>query len=177
LSETTTQKTKSPGPEIPAELCGEPANNTPKSRSDIDVEGLLNSDSMLDQLELQVSLLTSAMTRNMVLATGAVPGLTEGPMPETQGYGFGKPPASERANGWAVARSLQLRDAAQLSFATASLVNAYAKLKGPSPQKFTTRHTIIPDPSGVKKPRKVTTITHHLVATQNARPADARAAQ
>jgi len=175
LSEPNTQETEETGPNnptyLPRDLVEEPAKNPPenakKSRADIDLEDLFNPDPLLDQLEMQVGLLTSAMTRNMLLATGALPDLSEGPLPDAprHGVGYGKSTPAERPTSWADARSLHLRDAARLSFATASLIGAYAKLKGPAPQRITARHTIVPDPDGRKKPRKITTVTHHVIAS------------
>jgi hypothetical protein len=180
LSEPTTAETEnydinSPG-DLPRDLTETPGENPPDdaatSRTNIDLEAMFNSDPLLDQLEMQVGLLTSAMTRNMILATGAVPDLTEGPLPETPRYGvgYGKPKPVERATKWTDARSLHLRDAARLSFATASLIGAYAKLKGPAPQRITARYTIVPDPGGGKKSRKITTVTHHVIAAPDAQP-------
>ncbi len=143
------------------------ADNLGKSREKVDPNDLFSSDPLLDQLEMQVSLLTSAMTKNMVLATGVAPDLTEGELPETPKYGvgYGRPEPAERATTWAAARSIQLRDAARLSFATASLIGAYTKLKGLAPQRIAARYTMVPDPDGRKKPRKITTITHSVIAS------------
>ena len=52
-----------------------------------------------------------------------------------------------------------------MSFATASLIGAYAKLKGPARQRFVTRHTVVQDPNGRKKPRKITNFTHYLIGS------------
>ena len=140
--------------------------NTAKVQAEIDLEGLFDHDSLITQVETQVSLLTSAMSQNMILATGVFPSLTEGRGEDAPNNVWLRPKAGPARNAWAEARSLHLRDAARLSFATASLVGAYTKLKGPARQRFTTRHTIVPDPAGKRKPRKITTITHHLVCPQ-----------
>lgn len=187
LSEPNTEEMKYQGPPFPADLAQELAQaagkdqlgDAERSPPNIDLESLFDHGSMIDQVQLQVSLLTAAMTKNMILATGPAPDLTEGPLPETPGYAirYAKPEPAERATSWTAARSLQLRDAARLSFATASLVGAFAKLEGLSGQRFTTRHTIIADPNGKKKPRKITTVTHHLMASKDDRAVPAPGSQ
>jgi hypothetical protein len=173
LSEPDANGTKNDQPDnvadIPRDLDEPMRQDRPKEaakpRPKIEPEDLFNHDSLINQVETQVSLLTSAMSQNMLLATGAYPALSQGPgEEEAQKNVWLRPKAGPARNGWADARSLHLRDAARLSFATASLISAYTKLKGPAAQRFTTRHTIIPDPAGRKKPRRITTVTHHLIA-------------
>jgi len=184
LSEPNTAETKIDDVKEPAnppcdetdELDENPPKSSKKSLPKPDPAGLFTSAPLLDQLEMQVSLLTSAMSENMVLATGAFPGLTEVPDddgPKMNAWLHRK--ASPTKSAWAEARSLHLRDAARLSFATASLIGAYTKLKGPPVQRFTTRHTTIPDPAGRKKPRNITTITHHLIPLPGGKSAPERA--
>jgi hypothetical protein len=175
LSEPTTAETEdydmNGAGDLPRDPTEAPDENSPvDARTNIDLEAMFNSDPLLDQLEMQVGLLTSAMTRNMILATGAVPDMTEGLLPEAPNYGvgYGRSKPVERATKWADARSLHLRDAARLSFATASLIGAYSKLKGLAPQRITARYTIIPDPRGGKKSRKITTVTHSVIASPDA---------
>ncbi len=178
MSEPNAQEAKENEPNNPADLPPDPSEeeseeegeNLPKepkkSQVKIDPAALFSSAPPLDQLEQQVNLLTAAMTENMVLAAGAAPDLTEGPYPDLPRFGAGSA-SVERPVSWANARSLHLRDAARLSFATASLIGAYSKLKGMAPQRITARYTIIPDASGKKKPRKITTVTHSVIAGLN----------
>lgn len=134
-------------------------------------EALFHSGATAEQVEQQISLLTQAMAESMIYASGAFPDLTEGELPKPPqqgaGYGYSAPVKPKRATAWSAARSLQLHDAARLSFATASLVGALTKLKSQSGQRFTTRQTWIPDSDEAKKPRKITTFTHTLVAPRD----------
>jgi hypothetical protein len=133
--------------------------------------GLFHHGPIVEQLEQQISLLTVAMAESMIYASGAFPDLTEGELPETpqRGYGYGMPTPDKRAITFAAARSLQLHDAARLSFATASVVGALTKLKSQPGQRFTTRQTWIPD-ADEKKPRKVTTFSHTVVVPREEAP-------
>jgi hypothetical protein len=169
LPEMDAEKTKNKNPNIPRdqseqhsdESNPEPDKKEQEARPNVDLKSLFNTEPLLDQLEMQVGLLTSAMNENMLLATGAAPDLSEGPMPAVPNYATGY---AERPTSWADARSLHMRDAARLSFATASLIGAYSKLKGLAPQRITARYTTVPDPDGRKKPRQITTITDSVIA-------------
>ena len=122
-----------------------------------DVATLVNTDSLSQQIELQLGLLTQGVSECMILATGAAPNLTEGPEPEARpSYSHVRTPTS-RPVSWSTARSLQLRDAARLAQSSAGLISGYAKLRGQFAQRFTVRHTDSRD--GGKNSRRVTTIT------------------
>lgn len=145
---------------------------SPKRDSHQMAAGLFHHGPIAEQLEQQISLLTVAMAESMIFASGAFPDLTEGELPDTPNYGVGHgaPVPDKRTLTFAAARSLQLNDAARLSFATASLVGALTKLKSQPGQRFTTRQTLIPDPDKKQKPRKVTTFTHTLFAPREEAP-------
>lgn len=139
---------------------------SPKSVPDRTAEGLLHRGTTAEQLELQIGLLTQAMTESMIFASGAFPDLAEGELPEMPN-GTGHIPAPKRAMTFAAARSLQLQDAARLSFATASLVGALTRLKSQPGQRFTTRQMWIDDPDDEKESRKITTFSHTLIAPRD----------
>lgn len=148
----------------------EPTDDVP--RADLlprSAEGLFHHGPIAEQLEQQISLLTQAMTESMIFASGAFPDLIEGELPEPQDRGFfvGPRPLPKRGISWPAARSLQLHDAARLSFATASLVGALTKLKAQPGQRFTTRQTFASDPRNKKRQHKVTTVTHTLYAPRD----------
>lgn len=154
----------------PEEQTQKPEENRAQEMADrlknFDPEAHYNSDPLLTQLEMQIGLLTSAMTKNMLLATGVCPGLTEPLSDEDAPKNvWRRPKAGPAGNAFADARSLHLRDAARLSFATASLIGAYAKLKGSAPQRITARYTSVPGTDKRKKPRTITTLTHSVVAS------------
>lgn len=157
--------------------CHEDAARAPSPKHDSYrmAAGLFHHGPIVEQVEQQISLLTVAMAESMIYASGAFPDLTEGELPETPQHDFryGKPAQPKRATTWSAARSLQLHDAARMSFATASLVSALTKLKTQPCQRFTTRQTLIPDADGKKKPRKVTTFTHTLFAPREEAPVGA----
>ncbi len=139
----------------------EETDETAETAPPFDVARLFHSGSLTEQIELQLGMLTQGVTECMILATGAVPGLTEGPVPDAAAQNvWPRPKKSASGNNWTVPRSLQLRDAARLSQASASLVSSFVKLRGQFGQRFTVRHTHAGDGDRKKKRRGVTTVTH-----------------
>lgn len=129
-------------------------------------ESLFHPGSIHDQLVQQISLLTQGMSEAMIFASGAVPEPEDDETQERPRYGYAhrKPKLADENEARLAARSRQLQDAARLSIATASLVGALARFNSQPGQRFTTRHTIVPDPTGKRKARRITTVTHTLFA-------------
>lgn len=95
-----------------------------------------------ERVDLQLGLLTQGVADCMILATGAMPGLTEGAPEQPAQYYPHRPPApNKNDNAWQAARSAELRDAARLSEASARLLMGFARLRGEFKQDFTVRHT------------------------------------
>ncbi len=127
-------------------------------------EDLFHHGSVDEQVTLQISLLTQAVTESMIYASGAIPEPEiEEEIPQQQYWHRPLKQPNFSALRFE-ARSRQLQDAARLSIATASLVGALSQFSSQQGQRFTTRHTVAPDPAGKQKPKRVTTITHTLFA-------------
>jgi hypothetical protein len=134
------------------------------------VEDLFHPGSIKVQIVQQISLLTQGMTESMLYASGAIP---EPEDDETQDqprgqYWHREPKKPDPEALRFEARSRQIQDASRLAFATASLVTALVRLQGQPGQRFTTRHSLVPDETG--KEKRTTTITHTLFAPRNSQP-------
>ena len=132
-------------------------------------ESLFHPGSVSDQVLQQISLLTQGMTESMIFASGAIPDPADDEAQEEPRHEYWQRKRKQPNPGelHSEARSRMLQDAARLSFATASLVGALSRFNSQPGQRFTTRHTIVPDPTGKRKAKRITTITHTLFAPRD----------
>lgn len=94
--------------------------------------------SIADRVELQLGVLTQGVVDCMVLATGAYPGLTEGPPEQPNAIAKSR---AQPTSSWQATRSAELRDAARLTEASARLISGFAKLRGQFSHDYTIRHS------------------------------------
>ncbi|HEY4943339.1 MAG TPA: hypothetical protein VII56_18055 [Rhizomicrobium sp.] len=125
----------------------------------IEAEHLFQPGSIAERVELQLGVLTQGVVDCMILATGAYPMLTEGPVAEPNA--FAKPKAAGLSS-YQSARSAELRDAARLSEASARLLTGFAKLRAQFSQDFTIRHNEKRKAGDAKNRLRNTTITQRF---------------
>ena len=131
-------------------------------------EDLFHPGTIAERVEVQLGVLTQGVIDCMIFATGAFPSFTEGTVPEQTSNPYAPYPHKQQAQSaragsltsWQAARSAELRDAARLSEATASLLTGFAKLRGQFSQDFTIRHNEKRKAGDPKSRLRNTTISH-----------------
>lgn len=138
-------------------------------RPEVDI--LFNHGTFQQQIEMQMALLTQAVARCMLHASGDfVDQETVRPSPYVRRYDA-PPPASYPIDSPAT-RFAQLQNAARLAEASASLVHGYARFRSHVDQQFSLRHTASHNKTGKKV--RISSLMHRFTAPRDEAIPDAR---